>query len=443
VNVWGASGLTTSFNAVYLGDIVDVGNNGNTGTTMTVDSNVGLGLAWNDVGTGFGGFAHLSDTTLALFGGVETTEVLPPFSSTWSETGTLNLTGSGEIWLGVTNATTITESGGGILFMEAPDDAIDYGTNHNTSSANITGDVVTADAKGSVLQGSMDGVVLLGVVVAGAVGNDMLTDTTSGDAFFFGDGGQDTINLGGSGTTAANDIYFGEIYLNDAQENLLISNQFLAPNGGEAGLGFWGATSALESIVTIFGGATGGTSADITDVNGFTVGTDYLVFNVDAWVAGATGGALVNGVTLTAIADTSATGSTLFLGTPGITLGTGGGSTTSGHVDFILDGINDATFSGANALALSINTTGVGNFNLGASLANHHEVNLLVAYYTGTEVNIADVEIYNNSGASITNTGATGVEVFASDLVSLVGVTSLSSLGTTANAAHIAFDHIV
>jgi hypothetical protein len=439
VNVWGASGLTTSFNAVYLGDIVDVGNNGNnvdTGTTLTVDSNVGLGLAYDDTGH----FAHLSVTTLALFGGVETTEVLPPFSSTWSETGTLNLTGTGEIWLGVTNATTITESGGGILNMEAPDDAIDYGTNAGTSSANITGDFVTADAKGSILQGTMDGLVVGPFTVAAAVGNDTLADTTSGDAFFFGDGGQDTINLGGSGATAANVIYFGEYYLNGLQENLSIEA------GGAADLGFWGATHNGESISGIFSAAdNGGTSADITNINGFTVGDDYLVFNVDAWNGGLapTFGGLVNGVTLTTIADTSATGSTLFLGTPGITLGTGGGATATGHVDLILDGINDATFANAAALAAAINTTGVGNFILGAALSHGHQVDLLVAYYTGTEVNIADVEIQNtNSTGTITDTGATGVHVYASDMVSLVGVTSLSSLGTTANAAHIAFDHI-
>jgi hypothetical protein len=32
--------------------------------------------------------------------------------------------------------------------------------------------------------------------------------------------------------------------------------------------------------------------------------------------------------------------------------------------------------------------------------------------------------------------------VYASDMISLVGVSSLTSLGTTANAAHIVFDHI-
>jgi hypothetical protein len=441
VNVWGASGLTTSFNAVYLGDIVDVGNNGNggvDGTTLTVDSNVGLGLAYDDTGH----FAHLSVTTLALFGGVETTEVLPPFSSTWSETGTLNLTGSGDIWLGVTNATTIDSSGSGHLFMEAPDDAIDYGTNAGTSSANITGDTVTATEGGSLLQGTMDGIgPIIGFTVTLAVGSDTLTDTAGG-TWFFGDGGSDTLYLGG-GATDSNSVFFGEYDLNATKENLSIEA------GGAADLGFWGATHNGQAIAgsagAIFGTAVnGGTSADITDVNGFTVGSDNLVFNVDAWNGGffPTHGGLVNGVTLTAIADANASGSTVFLGTPGITLGTGGGATTTGNVDLILDGINDATFANAAALAAAINTTGVGNFFLGANLTNGHQVDLLVAYYTGTEVNIADVEIQDVSGGTTANTGATGVHVYASDMISLVGVTSLTSLGTTANAAHIVFDHI-
>jgi hypothetical protein len=433
VNVFGAAKLETSFNAVYLGDIVATANS--TGAeVLTVDSNVGLGLAYDDTGH----FAHLSVTTLGLFGGTFTPgTVLPPSLPTYSETGTLDLTGSGDIWLGVTNATTITESGTGHLFMEAPDDAIDYGTNAGTASANITGDTVMADSKGSILQGTMDGLgPIAGITVADAVGNDSLTGVSSD---FYGDGGADMMWLSQDKAGDANSVYFGEYYLNGSSEFLPIGG------GGAAALGFWDATHNGEALTTIFTGTgvTGGTSADITDVNGFTVGSDNLNFNVDAWNFGlnTTHGDLVDGVALTPIADANASGSTLFLGTPGITLGTGGGVTTSGHVDLILDGINDATFANAAALAAAIATTGVGNFILGTPLGNNHQVDLLVAYYTGTEVNIADVELQNSSGSTQTNTGAM-THVYASDMISLVGVSSLTSLGTTANAAHIVFDHI-
>jgi hypothetical protein len=433
VNVFGAAKLETSFNAVYLGDIVATANS--TGAeVLTVDSNVGLGLAYDDTGH----FAHLSVTTLGLFGGTFTPgTVLPPSLPTYSETGTLDLTGSGDIWLGVTNATTITESGTGVLFMEAPDDAIDYGTNAGTASANITGDTVMADSKGSILQGTMDGLgPIAGITVADAVGNDSLTGVSSD---FYGDGGADMMWLSQDKAGDANSVYFGEYYLNGSSEFLPIGG------GGAAALGFWDATHNGEALTTIFTGTgvTGGTSADITDVNGFTVGSDNLNFNVDAWNFGlnTTHGDLVDGVALTPIADANASGSTLFLGTPGITLGTGGGVTTSGHVDLILDGINDATFANAAALAAAIATTGVGNFILGTPLGNNHQVDLLVAYYTGTEVNIADVELQNSSGSTQTNTGAM-THVYASDMISLVGVSSLTSLGTTANAAHIVFDHI-
>ena len=400
-NLFGASGLTASENTVYAGGIVAVGVNGGTGETLTVDSNVGLALAYD-------GHSILSDTTLALFGGVETTTVTPPFITTWSETGTLDLKGTAEYWLGVTNASTIDDSvKTAPLNMEAPGDAIDYGQ---------SGVTVTADGADSILQGNLD----IHGIISVDVGNDTLTDTAGG-VTFYGNGDADTITMG-DGVTNANDVVFGEFDLNGTALRLDVETF------GVTTPGFWGAPSGT------FGNQGTSTSVDLTTITGFTVGSDNLTFNVSAWV----GVHLVDGASALAnhaITDANASGSTVFLGTAGLTLGVGSAATTTGHVDLILDGINAQNFANAAALAASIGTTGVGNFILGHAPTGGG-VDLLVAYNTGTAVNIADVHI---SGTS-TNTGADTVT--ASDMVSLVGVTSLASLGTTANATHIVFDHV-
>ena len=408
-------------------DILVIGN-------ADFNSDVGQGVAFNidatvthngnpitinvgDISTG-----SIGDNSITLLSGPITGLPLHP---SYLDTGTLNLEGSDNYIIGVTNADVINSTTTGTFDMTSPDDANTPGT--VAEWLPYDGVDVTAASAGSLLQGTLGAAgSFKGFPILDA-GNDSLIDTAGGTSFY-GDGGSDSIQIG-NGATDANSIYFGEYQLNDHADTQPIEN------AGVAGDGFWGAGPSLDGTTI-----TGSTSADLTTITGFTVGSDNLAFNVNAWSGGNTNGDLDNGANLTKITDASASGSTVFLGTAGITLGTGLGNTATGHVDLILDGINNQSFANASQLAASIATEGVGNFNLGTNLGNHGIVDLLVAYFNGTNVVIADVELQNHTGSAQHDTGA--LTVYASDMVSLVGVTSLASLGTTANATHIHFDHV-
>ena len=417
VYVYGASDLTTNQTSVYNGGIVDVGNSGNEagsggGTILTIHSNVGLDLADN------GHNETLSVDTLTLFGGTETITTLPSFTVTWSDTGTVNLDGTAEYWLGVTNASTINDNvSTEPLIMNAPGDAIDYG---------IGGVTVTADGKDSQLQGNLDivhfgsgsyggsggsgGSGYDGGVNFTSTGDDTLTDT-AGHTTFYGAGGTDTINLGGG----TNNVVFGEYSLNGSTHILLVTE------GTGTDPGFWDA--AQNDLGGSHGPDTGNgtgtfdnsTSNDTTTIYNFDLGSDVLTFNVSAWA----GSHLVDAASASnaAITDSSNLTATQYLGTPGIALGT----TSSGHVDLILDAIQ--TFSSASQLAAAIGTLGVGDFILGAVPPSKGE-DMLVAYSNGTDITIADVHVTG----SYADTGKDTVTAY--DMVHLVGITSLANLAT-------------
>jgi hypothetical protein len=450
VNVSDVNSTQTFYSGTFLDDTgaaVPVGSPdilviGNADFTAPVGEGVTFNIEANGAFTGSGTLdignitsGHIGDDSITLLSGPITGLPLHP---SYLDTGNLDITGNSNVIIGVTNADVIDSTTTGVFDMTSPDDANAPGT--VAEWLPYDGVDVSSVSAASTLQGTLgaDG-TFKGLPILDA-GNDVLTDLAGG-SLFFGDGGSDTINTGHAVTNDGNTIVFGAFELNDVA--------FTQPveGGGLAADGFWGAgpSAVGTSISGLFGGAdNGGTSTDITDINGFVVGTDNLDFNVAAWGGiGPQSGQLVNGVTLDAISDASASGSTVFLGTPGETLGTGAAATTTGHVDLILDGIDNEAFANAAALAAAINTTGVGNFILGTGLEHGHEIDLLVAYYTGTQVNIADVEIQNTNGSgSITNTGASGVHVYASDILSLEGANSLATIGTTANATHIEFFHL-
>ena len=104
---------------VYTGGILVVANPGNTGHEVVNDHQQRRSRScryWAVV-------RALSQDTLTLLGG--TLNLLPGHHD-WSETGTLNLNGTAEYWLGVTNASTINDNvGTESLIMNAPGDAID------------------------------------------------------------------------------------------------------------------------------------------------------------------------------------------------------------------------------------------------------------------------------------------------------------------------------
>jgi hypothetical protein len=407
VNVFGESGLTLSTNPVYLKGIVAVANS--TGAeVLTIDSNVGLQLA-ND-----GTNAVVSHDTLSLFGGVESTTVLPPFITSWTETGTLDLTGTGFIWLGVTNASTIDSSGGGQFWM-GPDDAIDYGTNAGTASANIVGDVVTANGGDDIVQGTLD---------HNRTGNDVLTDL-SGDTVFLGDGGSDQIFMG-QGNGLDNEVYFGIYSINNTNKDMQIGG------AGFANAGFWGNNNSggPQSIATMAAGTangwssdlihTAGTGFDITQVNGFALGTtddDQLWFNPNSWDHGSGNGALVTG----GLTDVSAS-----LTTVGFT-STQNGSLTGGQLTATTNFLLYSTLGTVpDAASLAADLSGpAGYIEFTTPTTSGTQYHMLVAFGDGSNIHIADVDFIGNGSAS-----TQGMTIYASDMVELMGQSSLLTLGT-------------
>ena len=105
-------------------------------------------------------------------------------------------------------------------------------------------------------------------------------------------------------------------------------------------------------------------------------------------VGGLTGGGTAFGLE---VADGSA-----FVGAGAATLGSivTLPGTDPGPVSVTLDGIT--TFGNAAALQTVLTTTGAILFNGGATLAAHSVFDVLVAYGTGTGVDIADVTLFNN-----------------------------------------------
>jgi hypothetical protein len=100
------------------------------------------------------------------------------------------------------------------------------------------------------------------------------------------------------------------------------------------------------------------------------------------------------------------------------------GTTLNDNTNVILDGIAQY----ANAAALATAVSGAGSFSFrNGGVGAHNDVDILVAYQTGSGVNIARVDIDNTNNFTIHNTAANAnVVVHAEDLVHLTGVTLAS-----------------
>jgi len=418
VNYDGAVDSTGSFSSSHF-DFVNIGvntggaiesfysthvtavANADAAETLTINATGGGEL---NVGNSAGG--TLGTDTITLLGGAI---IVNPPSATFTDTGTLDISGNAVVQIGVTNASTIDYTGSNEFFMNSPDNFVQHGQEWVPGS----GISVTSDTP-SVLQGSLG---------AGFVtGNDVITDDNGGSQIF-GDGGADTINVGNT-----NNIWFGSFSLNDFFARLPIVQS------GDANPGFWGVsnTGHTTAISSLFVGPVGGTSADMTTVNGFSLDNgSTLNFNVDAWNAGVGngGGGLTNLNTMTSITASSALGNTVDIGAPGQVI--------SSSADFIIDSIG--TYANANALATALSQETIGNFVFGHNLSNSTIIDFLVAYNTGTGINIADVDLHNASGGNIKDTAA-ATTIFASDMVHLTGVTSLTDLGN--HLSDIAFNYV-
>jgi hypothetical protein len=336
-------------------------------------------------------------------------------------TGTLKFIGNGDVTIGVTNASEIDSTGGGPLHMNGPDNVITYG-----SFGTFTGVTVDVAAGGSELQGSMGFLTFLGgpgniinnkELYGGNVGNDTITDT-GGSTEFWGDGGKDSITVGGGHNT----VTFGAINVGGIERGQIITN-----NADFAFTGFWGVTNNANGLPN--SNAIGAsTSDDINTIKGFDVTTDQLDFNAFAW-AGNTGVLTLGGSGTLVHAD----GTRDVVGNAAFESVTSHGQTLANGTDFVLYGIDSGALANAAALATALETANVGDINLGV-LGQQH---MLFAYIsTGNELKIADVDFFNG-----TNSGNTaGQTIFASDIANLGAGVTLLGLGTNAQSIH--FDQI-
>jgi hypothetical protein len=281
----------------------------------------------------------------------------------------------------------------------------------------VHGVTVTGGAGGNELQGSSGELTpttaapTAGFVQAyiGGIHADDINAGPSGGDFIFGMGGDDTIALGtghGGIDTIGVALYH------------------------EGGSGSSGSTfvQAITDIVNLGEiGVNGylGALSQITTVSGFNLGPsgDVLDFSVSSWARGAIAGA---GGFDFGLENNSGTGhpapgpaTMQLISTPG--------AATNGS-DITLDNI--ATYADAAHLQTALTTATVGNIVLfPANLTPHFLYHILVAYGTGTGVNIADVEIFNNTGTGQSqDTSNPGLTVIAHDLVDLVGTASLGNM---------------
>jgi hypothetical protein len=339
-----------------------------------------------------GGDNPVGTSTLTLHGG----NALHP------TTGTLDFFG-GSAEFGVTNASTINSTGG--VLMRGPDNVI--------TVDGFTGVTINV-AGGSDLQGSMGFLTDINVhgghtngkdLYAGNVGTDTITDT--GNSSFWGDGGADTINLGGG----FNEVNFGDIFVGGINRGQIITNSL-----DHAFQGFWGAGNSANGLPNDGGqlGTGSTTSADMTTISGFDVTSDALLFNSWAWAGGGNGpGSLVTGGhgAVGALGNVNAVTQNV----------TAPGAPVAAGTDFVLYNLG-LTLGSASDLATALTKGGIGDLSMNAQLSpgNH----MLFAYIsTNGDLKIADVDFLSGTtGATHTTAGQ---NIVASDIADLPNVTLL------------------
>ena len=98
--------------------------------------------------------------------------------------------------------------------------------------------------------------------------------------------------------------------------------------------------------------------------------------------------------------------------------------------EVVLDGIT--TYANASQLQSQLAIGTVGDIELAPTgvLGAHDIFHVLMAYSTGTQIDIADVSITNTSGAAITgiDTAKAGLSITVHDLVDITGMSNLGLL---------------
>jgi hypothetical protein len=190
--------------------------------------------------------------------------------------------------------------------------------------------------------------------------------------------------------------------------------------------------------------------ADVVTINGFHFGGplgggnqgDTIVFGVASWATGTAtspaGITSIHGLVM----DDGASTMAFSAGTPTVYDTVGSAFPPSGQLtlaNVVLDAIGPV-YANAAALQQALGTVAVGNLDLaGNGVAAHTEVDILVAYNTGTSVNIADVTLANTSAAALTDTAAIAALGTAAGTVTLAVhdlVHITSTLGLANFSAH-------
>ena len=402
--------------------IVKLGTTSFTDTPVFTVNNASLTFADNNADTG------ASPDTLKL-GNIYGSAI----------TGAFTDIGQASVHLDATAPTTVTDKGAGTFEIGGLDATVlNAVTTHElimnlpgtdwATGITVTGSDVGVGGGNNLLQGTTGTLThtvaattpmgpLEGPAYVGAVGNDTITGGQHNDNIL-GMGGNDDITLHSNVVGPIGAANASTVWLNFYGEQ---------PEGGGA------PTTFLQAITDISGGVesfVNGYGTDTTTIHNFALGAAGDVLNIGpgGWARSTVGGLATGGSDFGLI---NANGSLWVTSGHDAALGsiiTLPGS-DPGAVDVTLDGIS--TFTSAAQLQASLTTTGNIHFWNGGigSVPGHGVFHELVAYGTGTGVNIDDVTIVNTLGSTQPgNTNNPALTVTAHDLVDLVGTTSLGTL---------------
>jgi hypothetical protein len=384
---------TTGYSTI---DITPIGNgvlgDPDTATELTLAAN-----ASNPLSVSIGGTQSF-----------ETLGIIDLAATPTSATDTLTVTDPSTVLIEVTNFATVT-AGSSASAVGAT-----FTVNDEWHNSNITG---SSTGDNTLSGGDGGGVVGSGNTITGGAGSD-------------------TIVTG----IGANIIKLGATHITDSvtigTNGDGVGPHVITEPGDVAVQGGWGqafgatATPIAGAASALFGvAANGGTSQSVTTISGFSVATgttDSLNFQYGLWDS--THGANAAGGTDLGLQTIDLAGNVGFVTSTAITTetATSGGALTAGAniIELNKAGVA-AVFSNAAGLATALQTSYSLTTGALPTLDNAH---LLVAYSNGTNINIADVDLYNPTAAA--TAASTLDHVYASDMVSLTGVTNYANLNT-------------
>jgi hypothetical protein len=401
---------------------------------------------------GYTEFTGALDTTLI---GVDTVIVDAFTSSTGT---TINDYGHGTLEIGATDAAVLNAASTSHLIQDLSASTDWFALDAIAGATGIT--VIGSSTGQNLLQGGSgqvvfdtttghalgDNVLTLAYPSASNIGNDTLTggaDTRTdyvtnvignGGDNFFGEGGNDTINIKSAGTSVGTDstVWIGEYNVgNSGGDNFGVY--------GSAGGQDWGVGRTYGQAITDINAngqevyvnsyKTSTTSVTGFHVSGLSGTGDTVAFNSLDWAKGAL--SLGNDLGLV---DNYGNHINAGAGAASLNLvSTAGNGVLSliGHqAEVTLDGIGN--YANASYLQQALTTQNVGDITFGGGLAKGSIEHELVAYNSGTGITIADVSIQNNTGHNLflaVNTSQSGLTVTVTDLVHLTGTdTSIQTL---------------